>query len=409
VIGSRSVSEGWTYVASDVVPQASLAHASRHDNPGRNGLKLMRHNHAMKLGLHTRRWVFGVSLCLSSVTLNVPVHSEEWGKWERVAGIPDRMGVAGPIAGTDGEVLIVAGGANFPDAPPWQGGKKVWHDRAYVLNDLYGQWQDAGTLARPIAYAVSLSIPDGLGIDPGVAYFGGSDADRHYAKGWLLRWRDGGLEKKPLPSLPRVCAQGCGALVGDTIYIAGGIETPDATVAMHQFWALELDQQPLVWRELEAWPGPARMLSVAASRDGAFYLCGGISLSAAGDGRPVRAYLRDGYRYRPNEGWSRIAEMPRAAAAAPSPAPGGDPSHFVILGGDDGRLVDFRPLERHPGFPRSILSYDVRRDCWEQVGEQPVSRVTTSAVFWRNHYIIPSGEVGPGVRTADVWSMAPKP
>ncbi len=333
------------------------------------------------------------------------VQGDDPRNWGYLAPVPDPLGIAGPIAGTDGSSFLVAGGANFPDAPPWRGGKKVWHDRIYVLSDPDGKWLDAGKLPQPIGYAVSISIPDGLGVGPGVATFGGSDADQHYAEGWLLRWRDGRLEQTALPPMPRPCAQGCGALIGNTIYIAGGIESPDATVAMHQLWALDVDQKPLAWKELEPWPGPARMLSVSAVQDGALYLCSGVELSAGVDGKPVRKYLRDAYRYEPTHGWTRIADLPRAAAAAPSPAPTADPPGFLILGGDDGSRVDFRPLDQHPGFSRSILAYDARRDAWDDSGEQPVSHVTTSVVFWRNRYVIPSGEVRPGVRSPDVISL----
>lgn len=333
------------------------------------------------------------------------VHAEDVGTWERLAPIPNPSGIAGPIAGTDGSSLLVAGGANFPDAPPWRGGKKVWHDRVYALVEPDGNWLDAGNLARPIGYAVCVSIPEGFAIGPGVAYFGGSDAERHFTEGWLLRWHEGTLEQTPLPSLPRPCAQGCGALVGNTIYIAGGIDAPDATAAMRQLWGLDLDHEPLVWTELEAWPGPARMLSVAAVLDDAFYLCSGVELSAGAGGKPKREYLRDAYCYRSGRGWSRIADLPRAAVAAPSAIPEHSISGFMILGGDDGSLVDFRPLERHPGFPKSILAYETDSDSWHNVGDSPVSHVTTTTVSWRNLHVIPSGEVRPGVRSPDVMSL----
>lgn len=94
--------------------------------------------------------------------------------------------------------MIVAGGANFPDAPPWQDGKKVWLDRVYVLSAPDARWRDAGKLVRPIGYAVCVSIPKGKGLGPGVAYFGGTDEYRHYDEGWLLRWNDGRLEQTAL-------------------------------------------------------------------------------------------------------------------------------------------------------------------------------------------------------------------
>src|SRR5204862_492855 len=82
----------------------------------------------------------------------------------------------------------------------------------------------------------------------------------------------------PLPPLPLPCANACGAVVGRTVYIAGGIETPTATEALHTFWALDLDAQKPIWRELDPWPGPARMLGVAGALDDSFYLFSGAAL-----------------------------------------------------------------------------------------------------------------------------------
>ena len=49
------------------------------------------------------------------------------------AGQAKQPGVAGPFAGVHGDALIVAGGANFPDKMPWEGGTKVWWDDIWVL------------------------------------------------------------------------------------------------------------------------------------------------------------------------------------------------------------------------------------------------------------------------------------
>ena len=100
------------------------------------------------------------------------------------------------------------------------------------------------------------------------------------------------------------------------------------------------------------------MLAVAGGLEGSFYLFSGVKLSAGDDGKPVREYLRDAYRFTPGEGWKRLADLPRAVAAAPTPAPT-VVSRLVILTGDDGLNVDFQPVEKHPGFPRkNALAYD---------------------------------------------------
>ncbi|MFN7138324.1 MAG: sodium:solute symporter family transporter, partial [Limisphaerales bacterium] len=170
------------------------------------------------------------------------------------------------------------------------------------------------------------------------------------------------------------------------------------------FWSLDLSSTNATWQELEPWPGPARMLAVAAAQDGSFFLAGGTDLTSGPDGKPKRIYLRDAYRYSPGKGWKQIAEMPRAAVAAPSPAPILGQSHFLVMGGDDGTKVGFQPPAEHPGFPAEILAYHTITDTWTRMGNAPFSHVTVPTVLWQNRIIIPSGEVRPGVRSPEVWS-----
>ena len=88
-------------------------------------------------------------------------------------------GLAGPIAGVSNGALIVGGGANFPEAMPWDGGAKVWHDQLFVLEDPDATgWTTAKgwTLPRPLGYGVSISTDDG------VICIGGCDAEQCYAE-----------------------------------------------------------------------------------------------------------------------------------------------------------------------------------------------------------------------------------
>jgi N-acetylneuraminate epimerase len=62
-------------------------------------------------------------------------------RWAALPALPDPLGFAGPFAGTSGGALIVAGGANFPAGYPWDGGKKVFHDRIFVLDEPEGPWR----------------------------------------------------------------------------------------------------------------------------------------------------------------------------------------------------------------------------------------------------------------------------
>ena len=321
-------------------------------------------------------------------------------RWDKLASLPNRGGLGGPYAGVSNGRLLVAGGANFPQAPPWEGGKKLWYDAVYALSEPRGEWKLAGKLMRPMGYGVSATAP------AGVICAGGSDLQRHYRDVFLLQLVADGLETKALPPLPRPMANGCGAVSGNTLYIAGGIEEPNSTNALRTFSGLDLAAATPAWRELEPWPGPARMLAVAAVQDGAFFLISGASLSGDAQGKPVRRYLTDAYRYRPGSGWKRLADLPRPAVAAPSPAPVVETSRILVLSGDDGTLLDFQPVQQHPGFPKDILAYEAMTDVWTRMGEVPATQVTVPAVAWRGMHVIPNGEIRPGVRTPEVWSFS---
>ncbi|EDY18856.1 Kelch repeat-containing protein [Chthoniobacter flavus Ellin428] len=319
-------------------------------------------------------------------------------EWDQLPPIPDHEGFAGPFAGVSGGALIVAGGANIQGDKWKEPFVKKWYDSIFVLDDPKANWRKAGKLPRPLGYGVSISTDDGL------ICLGGSDSKRHYASAFLLHMKGGALQRKTLPSLPMPCANACGALVGRTIYLAGGIETPQDTTALHKFWALDLDAQEPIWRELDPWPGPERMLAVAGALDGAFYLFSGTKLAADADGKPVREYLRDAYRYTSEQGWKRLSDLPRAAVAAPSPVPTIG-TKLLVITGDDGLNVTFQPVEKHPGFPRNALSYDSSTDTWTVLDTVPISRATVPTVLWHDRVVFLNGEARPRVRTPEVWSL----
>jgi N-acetylneuraminate epimerase len=322
-------------------------------------------------------------------------------RWEKLPPVPNAGGLGSPYAGVSEGALLVAGGANFPEAPPWAGGSKRYYDTVYALPDPQGRWKEVGKLPRPMGYGVSVTAPGG------VFCAGGSDLTRHYRDVFLLRLARGGLETKSFPPLPRPMANGCGAIMGGVVYVAGGIEEPGSTNALRTFWALDLSAPAPAWRELEPWPGPGRMLAVAAVHDGAFYLLSGTSLSGDAVGKPLRQYLTDAYSYRPGTGWKQLADLPRPAVAAPSPAPVLDSAHILVLSGDDGTRVGFQPLDQHPGFARDVLAYLPAGNNWATAGEVPCTQVTVPAVAWRGRHVVPNGEIRPGVRTPEVWSLSP--
>lgn len=319
------------------------------------------------------------------------------GNWKRLPSLPDKEGVAGPFAGVSNGVILVAGGANFPDKKPWEGGKKIWYDTVFVLEKPDGIWKVAGKMPRPLGYGVSVTHGNGL------VCVGGSDADRHYADAFRLAWNGGKLVTTKLPALPSPLANACGTQVGDILYVAGGQEKLDSRNTLRTAWRIDLSAKEPKWERIEDCPGVGRILAVAAGFDGAFWLIGGVDLVVGTDKKVERRYLTDAYRYTPDLGWKRIADMPRPVAAAPSPAPA-DSSGFFILGGDDGSQVGAVP-DLHRGFSRRILRYDTKTARWIEAGELPAPRVTVPVVRWGRGWVVPSGEARPGVRSPEVWTF----
>lgn len=300
------------------------------------------------------------------------------------------------FAGVSRGALLAAGGANFPGKKPWDGGAKVWYDRVFVLERPDGAWREAGRLRRPLGYGVSVSHPSG------VICAGGSDADRHYRECFRLEWTGDRLRTTPLPPLPRPIANGCGALVENALYVAGGQEAPASGHALVTVYRLDLGAAPPRWERVTDLPGPGRIFATAAALEGDLYVVGGAELVTV-NGRTGRRYLRDAYRYRPGSGWERLADLPHSVVAAPTPAPAA-PGGFAVLGGDDGSQVE-TPPDRHPGFRKTVLLYDRESGRWTDQGELPAPRVTVPCVKWRGLWVVPSGEMRPGVRSPQVWGL----
>ena len=257
-------------------------------------------------------FLFALS-CLLSQTSASPADESVMLEWTPLPSLPNSPGVASPFVGTSGKVLLVAGGANFPDAPPWKNGTKVRHDEVDALIDQ--EWRVVGKLPRPMAYGIAFQTAKG------VLCVGGSDAQSHLTDVFLMRFVTGQLEFESLPHLPVPIANACGVRTGSTVYVAGGTESPASTQASSSFYSLDLSAEKSQWQRLPDVPGPGRMLSVAATDEKSIFVFSGASLAAGNDGKPVRSYLRDTWRFDVAANcWERRADLPFASVAAPSPA-----------------------------------------------------------------------------------------
>ncbi|HOH50592.1 MAG TPA: sodium/solute symporter [Candidatus Hydrogenedentes bacterium] len=360
-----------------------------------------------------------LAVCLAAVCLSATAAAATL-RWEELPPLPDPAGVAGPVVGVHGDALIVAGGANFPE-PRWET-QKVFHDRVHVLlRETAGgktayRWVEGPPLARPLAYGACASTPRG------VVCAGGNDAESVHADAFLLTWD---AAKKtvvttPLPPLPEPRTNAAAAVLGDTVYIAGGTTGLGLETADTAFLRLDLSRPGADWEVLPPWPGPSRALAIAAAQnngvDDCVYLCSGRRVNDAGE----TEFLRDLYEFNParhragGEAWRRRADAPRCLMAGTA-APVGQSHLFVLSGADEALFFQADTLkEAHPGFPKEAFAYHTITDTWVSAGETPANQVTTTAVRWgsdpaKDPVIVASGELRPRLRTPRVWAVTPVP
>jgi solute:Na+ symporter, SSS family len=356
-------------------------------------------------------------------------------RWEELPAIPERLGLGGPVVGVHGDALIVAGGANFPDGPPWSvagqpPGKKVWHDQIWVLLPGAESWLSAGQLPYPLAYAATVSTADGVYVLGGETF---ADGNFPMAECLRLSWesesRQVVVQRNALPPLLEPCHYHAAALSENTVYVAASHPASEASPQLDQahFWSLDLSATSNLrrWTSLDAWPGkPREKMALIAQTSGALndygsatalYLVSGSNWFRDGQGQADLSryeHYHDVFRYIPQTNqWTEVASVSgggRAPAMEPSVKPvvaaaaiAVGQSHILVFSGSTGGHIT-APLDTQPEFAGEVLAYHTITDTWSVAGEMPQGVVTTAAVMWKGKLVIPSGEIRPGVRTPRV-------
>jgi N-acetylneuraminic acid mutarotase len=340
--------------------------------------------------------------------------------------LPDPVGVAGPFVGVHGGALIVAGGANFPDKPLVDGGKKVWHAGIHVLEGRSTRWQAGFKLEGPRGYGATASLK------AGILFAGGSDADQVFDDVRLLTWdrKSNQLAQHELPSLPTPLAKCGSAAIGNRVYVMGGKKSKEESDQVSDMWMLDMDKPEgeRKWVARAPVPGPPRSNMVVTrqkyqGRDHLF-LFAGLRRLPGKSGADSFQFQSDAYRYDPEVNrWTPIASLPvlkdprnmpdegrvvgSEASVTAGAAWGGNGDDIYIFSGTSGRYIFLpdgtqRAFEDRPYNLGRVLAYNVVSDTWRVAGEMPVGVLVSRAVPWNGLVVIPSGEVKPGIRTPRV-------
>lgn len=314
---------------------------------------------------------------------------------------PDALGFGGPFVGFVGETMVVAGGANFPDGPPWDGGQKVWWSSIYVATGEQGfsPWTSQD-LPDQRAYGATVSLAESI------LLIGGSSAEEVHDQIWELRLdRDGAITVQPsaLSPLPWPTAFGNAEEYAGMLYVLAGKYSKDDADQQLGFLVADLANPPAGWRELPLPEAAPRIKAVSfvqqvGDRGPALHWIGGERVVRESLSEVSRSTLNDAWRYFIHEDcWERFTPPPHSVMAGTAVAYG--PNHGLVFGGVPADLGS-PDQATHPGFSRTIQAYHAITDTWAVVGELPESVVTSGAVVRPDGRIwIASGEIRPGVRT----------
>jgi len=363
-------------------------------------------------------------------------------EWSNLTQLPPakgntvQPGVAGAFIGVHNDALLIAGGANFPNGPAWEGGTKVYQEAIYVLqrtgtNDYSWLTNKQFNLPEKIAYGLSIPTKNGL------ICLGGMDGTKLSNTAFLIKWDKVAEEIsiEDLPDLPIPLANMSGGKIGNEIYVAGSNETNGEKY----FWSLHLADKQKEWAHLPTWSGSARTHAVGVVQNNGeqdcFYLLKGRMKRKDG----ISELLTDGYIYNPpKKTWTEIgSRSSKQAIDFTASAATGIPigaHHILFFGGAKGQILN--RLERlnqtiattadsilllnlqeerdsimrnHQGFSKDVWAFHTITETWTKVGELPKgSQVTTTALNWGGDIIIPSGEISPCIRTPDILVGKPQ-
>ncbi|MBT4270300.1 MAG: sodium/solute symporter [Candidatus Marinimicrobia bacterium] len=372
--------------------------------------------------------------------------------WNKLPDLPNPLGVAGPFVGIHNDVLILSGGANFPNGVPWEktddgfNSPKIYNDQIHVLikngND-YSWYNSPVTLPRSLAYGVSIPTINGI------ICIGGewknhekNPKTKSYKtssgisdKIFVIQWKDEiqisdkwflpGEDENTIvdiPNLPQSTTAMAGAIIDNKIYIVGGDSEAGAT---HNFWMLDLNNRTspenYKWQSLQAWNGAPRTHLLAVSQndgreESLFIFSGRANINGQWQ------MLTDAHKYVPSRGeWESLGNIqvegdlePRCVMAGTVAKMG--VNHLAVFGGADGKGFLYLTklaeqisraevngnqqekdrikkeqqqfLNNHHGFSNDILLYNTVTNRWSKYGDFPGSSHVTTSAIQWGESII---------------------
>lgn len=390
-------------------------------------------------------------------------------KWTKLPDLPGAagmasLGVSAPFTAIWNDLLVVAGGCNFPDKPVTKGGVKRYYDEVFALDlqEKKAGWKMIGHLPEPVGYGATAVT------SRGIVCIGGNDDKTSFSKALLLIPEKENFRVTLLPALPVAMDNMAAAAIGDVVYVAGGNTNG---IPSNKLYSLDLCNLEKGWESLPGFPGAQRVQPILVAQKktgnaGGFHTAGTRSLQTdpifrtdpevigetclflAGGFQPATgeeaAQVPTGMlMYSPSEKqWMQVSVIPSFADGSLRTLTGaagvayGD-SLILFAGGvnydcflsavDRPRQIeiakrkgDKETLELlqkeaseyllHPTewyrFNQSLLIYHTKTGRWTETDAyEPFARAGAGFVVHKDQLIVVNGELKPGVRTPEVNSL----
>ena len=322
---------------------------------------------------------------------------------DTLPGIPDAAyakGVSAPFCGVVGDVLVVAGGANFPDKSLLEGGAKRVYADVWALSA--GEWTHAGVLQDSTAYGAAFPVDEAL------ILAGGNVCGEPTDKVYELRLQGGGAVIRSLPPLPEPMAQ-CGwTRDGDRLYLVGGVGTTGVYVCTIGDYH---------WTRLANLPEPL-VQPVAFASGGNLYVWGGYNpetLEVSDKGLALSLPVI------PSESpWRETAPIPDGGTFVGATGVTLPDGRLAVVGGVN-RAIFARALHNSPEdripylskepaeyrFRQTVYAFDPATERWAPLGSDPACALAGPGVAVRpaGGLYVAGGELKPGVRSPQLFSL----
>lgn len=349
-------------------------------------------------------------------------------KVAKIAEIPTSIvqsGIAGAFSGNISNIIILAGGSDFPDRKPWEGGEKKYYQDIYILTENNGKYScKLSSTKLPVPLGNGCSASDGKAI----FCFGGNNNNGSNKTVYAIT--STGVNVK----VDSICTLPVNFLPASATYHKGNIYIHGTRMGKNSFY--KFSASTYKWSELTACPASNPIAEGAAmacqhnGKEDAIYLIGGRG--STGNSIILSSSV---WEYLPQHNtWNKKTDITIDGQTSPlmySGAAQYGSAHIIVLGGDDGKEFLHRAnLEReikechkaetsdslkkelvnafasHSGFSNKIFAYHTITNTWTELdSSQYKLPVAAGTVRLKDKIIILSGENRPGIRCKDIYEV----